>query len=91
VRTDPSIAPKLKKAPAEYLLGNMVVTTSGNYSNSAFICTKSELGIERIVLGSDYPYESMSSCTGFLDQQWLSTAESQQLYETNAASLGVKV
>ncbi len=91
VRTDPSIAPKLKRTPAEYLLDNMVVTTSGNYSNSAFICTKSELGIERIVLGSDYPYESMSSCTSFLDKQLMSPAESQQLYETNAASLGVKV
>jgi predicted TIM-barrel fold metal-dependent hydrolase len=89
VRTDPAIAPTLKKTPAKYLLDNMVVTTSGNYSTSAFVCTKSELGIERIVLGSDYPYESMKTCVDFLEAQAMSPSEAQQLYETNAGSLGV--
>jgi predicted TIM-barrel fold metal-dependent hydrolase len=68
----------------------MVVTTSGNYSTSAFVCTKSELGIERIVLGSDYPYESMKTCVDFLEAQAMSPSEAQQLYETNAGSLGVR-
>jgi len=90
VRTDPAIAPTLKKTPAKYLLDNMVVTTSGNYSTSAFVCTKSELGIERILLGSDYPYESMKTCVDFLEAQAMSPSEAQQLYETNAGSLGVR-
>jgi predicted TIM-barrel fold metal-dependent hydrolase len=89
VRTDPAIAPPLKRTPADYLMDNMVVTTSGNYSTDAFVCTKNALGIERIVLGSDYPYESMSTCVDFLEAQSMSPSEAQDLYETNASSLGV--
>jgi predicted TIM-barrel fold metal-dependent hydrolase len=87
VRTDPSIAPTLKKTPADYLLDNMVVTTSGNYSTDAFVCTKNALGCSRMTLGSDYPYESMRVCMDFLKAQSMSPSEERELYETTASSL----
>jgi 5-carboxyvanillate decarboxylase len=36
VETDPAIAPTLKPMPGEYLLNNMIATTSGNYLPEAF-------------------------------------------------------
>jgi predicted TIM-barrel fold metal-dependent hydrolase len=89
VLTDPSVAPELKRLPGDYLRDNMVVTTSGNYLNEAFICTKSALGMDKITLGTDYPFGNMSECVAFLDGQGLSEAEREQLYEGNAARLGI--
>jgi predicted TIM-barrel fold metal-dependent hydrolase len=67
----------------------MVVTTSGNYLNEAFVCTKNALGMDKITLGTDYPFGNMSECVAFLDSQGLSEAEREQLYEGNAARLGI--
>jgi predicted TIM-barrel fold metal-dependent hydrolase len=87
VRPDPTVAPLLKRTPAEYLRDNMVVTTSGNYSTDAFVCTKNALGCSRMTLGSDYPYESMRVCMDFLKAQSMSPSEERELYETTASSL----
>jgi predicted TIM-barrel fold metal-dependent hydrolase len=87
VRPDPAVAPLLKWRPADYLLDNMVVTTSGNYSTDAFICTKSALGCGRMTLGSDYPYENIRVCMDFLEAQSMFPSEEQELYETTASPL----
>jgi predicted TIM-barrel fold metal-dependent hydrolase len=87
VQNDPAVAPSLKRTPAEYLKDNMVVTTSGNYSTEAFMCTKNALGIDHMLLGSDYPYESMRVCMDFLESQEMSASEKQQLYETGGRDL----
>jgi uncharacterized protein len=89
VRTDPSIAPQLKRMPADYLKDNMYASTSGNYSAQAFACTRDALGFGHMVLGSDYPFEDMRACVDFLDAQGMSGAESDQLYRETAASLSM--
>jgi uncharacterized protein len=89
VRTDPAVAPLLKKAPADYLMDNMLVSTSGNYLDQAFSLTKGVLGISRMALGTDYPYESMRSCLDFLEGQAMSPSEREQLYSATARELGV--
>jgi predicted TIM-barrel fold metal-dependent hydrolase len=90
VHTDPAVAPVLRKMPADYLRENMVVSTSGNYSTDAFVCTKSALGLGRMVLGTDYPYESMRACMDFLESQVLSPSEREQLYSGSSRALGVR-
>ena len=91
VQSDPAVAPPLKRNPADYLRDNMVVTTSGNYSPDAFVCTKNALGFACMALGSDYPYESMRVCMDFLDGQEMTASEKEQLYEGTGLSLGVAV
>lgn len=88
VQNDPAVAPPLKRNPAEYLRDNMVVTTSGNYSTEAFVCTKNALGFACMALGSDYPFENMRVCMDFLESQEMSPMEKEQLYEMTAISLG---
>ena len=69
----------------------MWVSTSGNYLPAAFKCTREALGMDRILLGTDHPYDSMAECQGFLDSLGLTDEEEALLYNKNAAALGVTV
>ncbi|HEY5529054.1 MAG TPA: amidohydrolase family protein [Thermoleophilia bacterium] len=86
---DPAIAPELRTSPDECLKRNLFVDTSGNHSAVVFSGAKSVLGIEKMVLGTDYPYESMKACVEFLETQPMTASEKEQLYGGTASSLGV--
>src|SRR5262249_34105161 len=47
----------LQKTPLQYLRDNLVVTTSGNWFEPAFVCTLLALGADRILFAVDWPYE----------------------------------
>ena len=86
---DPAARPALSKKPSEYLKNNVFVTTSGNYYEPAFMCTIEALGIERILLGTDYPYEDSIECMQFIEGLNLSQEEKEKIYSTNASQLGI--
>ncbi len=65
------MVPDLKRVPSDYLRDNMLMTTSGNYLPAAFKCSREALGMDKILLGTDYPYEEMAECMRFLEG-WLS-------------------
>jgi predicted TIM-barrel fold metal-dependent hydrolase len=67
----------------------MLVTTSGNYFAGAFECTRDALGMERILLATDYPYEEMDECLSFLEGLDLSVDEREMLYHGNAGQVGI--
>ncbi len=89
VPLEPTVAPKLKRMPSDYLRDNIISSTSGNYSPQAFACTRDALGTERMVLGTDYPFENMPACMDFLARQPMEEAEKDRLYWETAASLGI--
>lgn len=80
---------KNKKKVSEYFGTNIFVTTSGNASVPAFECTRSVLGIENIMLGTDYPFERMGECVDFLESCPMTEEEKELLYYKNAAKLGL--
>jgi predicted TIM-barrel fold metal-dependent hydrolase len=86
---DPDAVPTLKRVPSEYLRDNMLVTTSGNYLPAAFKCTHEALGIDSMLLATDYPYEEMGECVAYLEGFGLPEAEKQKLFHGNAARLGL--
>ena len=86
---DPSLRPKISKRPSDYLRSNIFVTTSGNYYEPAFRCTCEALGIDRILLGTDYPYEEMDDCMHFLQRLNLSDKEKDKIYNLNAKRIGI--
>ena len=88
VKTDPKLAPELRRMPGDYLRDNMYASTSGNYSVDAFNCTKSAIGIDRMVIGTDYSYEDMGACMEFLESQDVTDEERMWLYEGTARKLG---
>ena len=50
----------LKKTPLAYLRENMLVTSSGNFSIPAFMCTYLEMGADNLMFSVDWPYEKNS-------------------------------
>ncbi|MCC8152629.1 MAG: amidohydrolase, partial [Lachnospiraceae bacterium] len=73
-----------------YFEHNIVVTTSGNMSQDAFICTKNVLGMDKICFATDYPYESVPDTMDFLDDIPLTVKERAALFYGNAAEhLGI--
>lgn len=70
-----------------YFKHNIWVTTSGNMSAEAFKLTKEVMGIERIMVGTDHPYENMAEEMAFLDSLDLTRAEREALYYKNAEAL----
>jgi len=90
-KNDPGVVPPLKKKPSNYLLKNMFVSTSGNYLQPAFMCTKEAMGIDRILLATDYPFEDSKECMQFLEALPLSKDEKEMVYSLNASQIGITV
>lgn len=88
---DPAARPKLSRKPSEYLKANVLVTTSGNYFTPAFLCTCQAVGVENILLGTDYPYEDPEECIEFVERLPLSQAEKEAICAGNARRLGLAV
>lgn len=87
--SDPSAVPSLGRLPSDYLRDNMLVTTSGNYLPAAFHCTRDALGIDKILLATDYPFEEMGECLAFLDGLGLSEDDKATIFHRNASDLGL--
>jgi uncharacterized protein len=82
------IGPGSKEWASYYLKNNLWVTTSGNFLPAAFVCSRDGLGMDRILLGTDFPYEDMTPSMEFLASLPLTDDEKTKLYEANAKSLG---
>jgi predicted TIM-barrel fold metal-dependent hydrolase len=79
----------LERKPSQYFRDNFMVTTSGNYLEAAFRCTRDALGMQNIMLGTDYPFDNPPECFAFLDSLGLSADDQFALYEGNAARVGI--
>ena len=86
---DPNLRPKISKKPSEYLRSNVFLTTSGNYYGPAFRCTVEAFGIDRILLGTDYPYEETDDCMRFIERMNLSEEDRDKIYFLNAKRMGI--
>lgn len=87
---NPSI--KCKEDVGFYFKNNIFVTTSGNMCKDAFECAKNVLGIDNILFGSDYPYESLPDMMKFLSELSLSEIERDKLFYKNAiVKLGLNI
>jgi len=48
-----------KNEPGYYIKKNLWTTSSGNYLPEALYCTRDVLGMDRVMMATDYPYEKM--------------------------------
>jgi len=83
--------PPLKRKPSDYFKDNVFVTTSGNYFEPAFMCAYQALGIERIFLATDYPYEDSKECMEFVEGLSISQEDKEKIYSLNAGQVGIGV
>ena len=77
----------LKKQPIEYLRENLLVTTSGNWFEPAFVCTLLALGADNILFAIDWPYESNQTGMEFFRKLSLSDADKEKIAHRNAERL----
>jgi len=77
----------LKKSPLEYLRDNMVVTTSGNWFEPAFVCTLLALGADNILFAIDWPYESNKAGMDFFRKLSISDGDREKIAHRNAERL----
>lgn len=80
---------KMGKPFGYYFKHNVMVTTSGNMCPEAFACVKNTMGIDRILYGSDYPFEQNSEMIEFVENLPLGKAERELLYYKTGETLGV--
>jgi predicted TIM-barrel fold metal-dependent hydrolase len=74
----------LRKAPIEYLKENLLVTTSGNWYEPAFLCTLLALGADNILFAVDWPYEPNTAGMEFLKKISISDLDREKIAHLNA-------
>ncbi len=74
----------LKKTPLQYLRDNLLVTTSGNWYEPAFLCTLLALGADNILFAVDWPFEPNTAGIGFLKKLSISDADREKIAHGNA-------
>ena len=77
----------LQKTPLQYLKDNMVVTTSGNWFEPAFVCTLLALGADNILFAVDWPYEPNTTGIHFLKTLSISDLDREKIAHLNAERL----
>jgi 2,3-dihydroxybenzoate decarboxylase len=77
----------LKRAPIDYLRDNMVVTTSGNWFEPAFVCTLLALGADSMLFAIDWPYESNETGMAFFRKLSIGEADRAKIAHLNAERL----
>ena len=85
---DAKARPDIKKLPGDYIKDNFWVTTSGNTLDAAFVCTRDTMGLDRILLGCDYPYEDLEDITEFMEKLPISQEDKDRVYGINAQEAG---
>ena len=77
----------LKKTLKQYFQDNVWITTSGNFSTPALLCSILALGIDRVLFSVDWPYESNEDGVAWLKGLPLSKADLEKLAHGNAEKL----
>ena len=77
----------LKKTPLQYIRENLLVTTSGNWYEPAFLCTLLALGADSILFAIDWPYEANKTGIEFLRKLSISDADKEKIAHGNAERL----
>ena len=77
----------LKKQPIEYIRDNLVVTTSGNWYEPAFLCTLLALGADKILFAADWPYEANKTAAEFLREISINDLDREKIAHLNAERL----
>jgi predicted TIM-barrel fold metal-dependent hydrolase len=77
----------LKKTPLQYMKDNLVVTTSGNWYEPAFVCTLLALGADAILWAVDWPYEANTVGMDFFAKLSLNDIDKEKIAHLNAEKL----
>ncbi len=63
------------------------ITTSGNFSDTALLCSVMEMGADRIIFSVDYPFASNLAATTWMETIPLATEDRNKILHGNAETL----
>jgi 2,3-dihydroxybenzoate decarboxylase len=82
------VAPYPAKRPfADYFHNNFYITTSGNFRTQSLIDTMLEIGADRILFSTDWPFENIDHAAIWFDNSSISDADRHKIGRSNAAAL----
>jgi 2,3-dihydroxybenzoate decarboxylase len=76
-----------KKWIADYMHENFWITTSGNFATAALKMCIEELGADRVMFSTDYPFEDVAQSVEWFDNVGISEADRLKIGRTNALEL----
>jgi predicted TIM-barrel fold metal-dependent hydrolase len=79
--------PPIAKKPSDYLRENVWYTVSGNWLDSALLATIHEVGANRIMFASDYPWEQIEDGAAFIEAALIDQATRELICHGNAERL----
>jgi predicted TIM-barrel fold metal-dependent hydrolase len=76
-----------KKKMGEYFRENFYLTTAGNFRTATMLDSIMEIGVDRVLFSTDYPFEDVGDAAVWFDALPLSPADLEKMGRTNAARL----
>jgi len=76
-----------KRKIADYFSENFYITTAGNFRTQALINTILEIGADRIMFSTDWPFENIDHAAVWFDKVAISENDRLKIGRTNAAKL----
>ncbi|MCK9909045.1 amidohydrolase family protein [Microbacteriaceae bacterium K1510] len=76
-----------KKKLCEYFQANFYLTTSGNFRTQTLIDAILEIGADRILFSTDWPFENVDHAADWFDATSISEADRLKIGRTNAIDL----
>jgi predicted TIM-barrel fold metal-dependent hydrolase len=67
--------------------GNFYITTSGNFSNPALLCSVMEMGVDRVLFAVDWPFVENRPATAWMDGVPLCDEDKVKILSGNAKRL----
>lgn len=77
----------IARKPSDYLRSNFWYTCSGNWLDSALLATMHEVGVDRIMFASDYPWEQIEDGADFIEAAPISDEDRRKICHENATKL----
>ena len=76
-----------KRPIADYFRANFHITTSGNFRTPSLIDAIAEIGVDRIMFSTDWPFENVDHAATWFDSAEISDADKQKVGRENARTL----
>jgi 2,3-dihydroxybenzoate decarboxylase len=76
-----------KRNLMEYFDQNFYVTTSGQFNTPALICTMLQMGSDKIMFSTDYPFETVPDACSWFDACPISEPDRLKIGRTNITKL----
>jgi len=76
-----------KRKPSEYFKENFFLTTSGMFSDQAFVCVYQTTGADNMMFAVDYPFQSSREGAAFIDSVPICETDKEKICHGNAEKM----